>query len=311
MNVYKSIKDFVGNTPLMELSNIEKELGLKAKIMAKLEYLNPAGSAKDRAALYMILKAEEEGLLKPGTVIVEETSGNTGIGLAAIGASMGYKVIVVMPDTMSEERILTMKAYGAEVVLSPGEKGMAGCMERIEEIKKSYPSVFVPGQFDNPANSLSHYETTGPEIYRDLDGNVDIFVAGIGTGGTISGIGRYLKEKRADIKVIGVEPDTSPLITKGIAGPHGLQGIGANFIPAILDLSVVDEVMTASLEDAYKFGRMLGKKEGLLVGISSGAALAAAVCLAQKPENEGKTIVTLFTDTGARYLSTDLFREEN
>ena len=305
--IYTSVSQLVGGTPLLELSNIEKELGLKARVLVKLEGMNPAGSAKDRIARCMLDEAEADGTIKPGATIVEPTSGNTGIGLASIGASRGYKVIIVMPDSMSVERIKTMQGYGAEVVLTPGSLGMAGAVEKANEIQAETPGSWVAGQFSNPSNPKAHYQTTGPEIWRDTEGSVNIFVAGIGTGGTISGVGAYLKEQNPTIEIYGVEPDTSPLLTKGYAGPHGIQGIGANFVPETLDTNIYDEVFTATLDDSYKYARMVGHKEGVLVGISSGAAVWAAIELAKKPENEGKTIVALLADDGSKYLSTALF----
>lgn len=307
--IYTSAEQLIGKTPLLELTNIEKKLNLKAKILAKLEYFNPAGSVKDRAALYMLNDAEERGLINKNSVIIEPTSGNTGIGLASIGAARGYRVIIVMPDTMSQERRMLMTAYGAELELTDGKKGMKGAIERAEELAALYPDSFIPGQFENKANALAHYETTGPEIFADTEGQVDIFVAGVGTGGTITGIGRYLKEKNPNVKIVAVEPASSPLLSGGTAGAHGLQGIGANFIPEVLDTTVYDEVMTATEDDAYEAGRMLGKSEGVLCGISSGAALSAAIRLAQMDENAGKNIVVLLPDTGDRYLSTALFAE--
>ena len=307
MRVYNNITELIGNTPLLRLNVVEKALGLEAKIYAKVEAFNPAGSAKDRVGLAMIKDAEEKGLLKPGATIIEPTSGNTGIGLAAAAASRGYKVILTMPDTMSVERRNLLKAYGAEVVLTEGAKGMAGSIEKANELASSIDGSFIPGQFDNKANAKIHYETTGPEIYRDLDGDVDFFVAGVGTGGTITGTGRYLKEKIEGVKVVAVEPAKSPLLSEGKAGPHGLQGIGANFVPSILDTDVYDEIITVSDEDAYDKGRMVASKEGFLVGITAGAALHAAIELAKRSENKGKTIVALFPDTGDRYLSTPMF----
>ena len=305
--IYTSVSQLVGGTPLLELSNIEKELGLKARVLVKLEGMNPAGSAKDRIARCMLDEAEADGTIKPGATIVEPTSGNTGIGLASIGASRGYKVIIVMPDSMSVERIKTMQGYGAEVVLTPGSLGMAGAVEKANEIQAETPGSWVAGQFSNPSNPKAHYQTTGPEIWRDTEGSVNIFVAGIGTGGTISGVGAYLKEQNPTIEIYGVEPDTSPLLTKGYAGSHGIQGIGANFVPETLDTEIYDEVLTATLDDSYKYARMVGHKEGVLVGISSGAAVWAAIELAKQPENEGKTIVALLADDGSKYLSTALF----
>ena len=307
MKVYNNITELIGNTPLLRLNIVEKALGLEAKIYAKVESFNPAGSAKDRVGLAMIKDAEEKGLLKPGATIIEPTSGNTGIGLAAAAASRGYKVILTMPDTMSVERRNLLKAYGAEVVLTEGAKGMAGSIEKANELAASIEGSFIPGQFDNQANAKVHYETTGPEIFRDLDGNVDFFVAGVGTGGTITGTGRYLKENIEGVKVVAVEPAKSPLLSEGKAGPHGLQGIGANFVPSILDTEVYDEIITVTDEDAYEKGRMVASNEGFLVGITAGAALHAAIELATRPENKGKTIVALFPDTGDRYLSTPMF----
>ena len=307
MNVYTSVDKMIGGTPLLELCNLERELGLKAKVLAKLEYLNPAGSAKDRIARAMIDAAEREGKLVPGSVIIEPTSGNTGIGLAAVAAARGYRVIIVMPDTMSMERRMLMKAFGAELVLTPGAKGMTGSIEKAEELAASTPNSFIPGQFVNPVNARAHYDTTGPEIWNDTDGTVDVFVAGVGTGGTITGVGRYLKEQRADVKIIAVEPATSAVLSGGKPGPHGLQGIGAGFIPAVLDTSVYDEVIPVENEQAYQAARLIGKNEGVLVGISSGAALYAALEIAKRDEYTGKTIVALLPDTGDRYLSTPLF----
>ena len=302
---YESVSSLVGNTPMVRLAKLDKDLC--ATLVAKLEYLNPAGSVKDRVALSMIRDAEEKGLLKDGSVIVEPTSGNTGIGLACIGSTKGYRTIIVMPDSMSVERQKLMVAYGAELVLTPGAKGMTGSIQKAKELAENTPGSFIPDQFNNPANPRAHYETTGPEIYRDTQGKVDIFVAGIGTGGTITGVGRYLKEQNPKVKIVGVEPAASPLLTKGFAGPHGLQGIGANFIPSVLDQSVLDEIITVTEAEAYAAGRLLGKTEGLLVGISSGAALHAAMVLAKRPENKGKTIAVLLPDTGDRYLSTPMF----
>ena len=306
--IYKSADQLIGKTPLLELRNIEKEFSLNAKIIAKLEYLNPAGSAKDRVALAMINDAEEKGILKPGSVIIEPTSGNTGIGLSAVAAARGYRVIIVMPDTMSVERRQIISAYGAEIVLSDGADGMTGAIKKAEELAKEIPHSFIPGQFDNPANVKAHFISTGPEIYEDTDGNVDIFVAGIGTGGTITGVGEYLKSKNKDIKIIGVEPEGSPFLTKGVSGAHKIQGIGAGFKPSILNTEICDEILTVSDEDAFTMGRLIGKKEGVLVGISSGAALSGAVKIAKRPENAGKSIVVLLPDTGDRYLSTELFK---
>ena len=304
MKVYNSVAELVGKTPLLRLKNIENNSGVKACILAKLECFNPAGSAKDRPALEMLRSAEESGMLKKGSVIIEPTSGNTGIGLSAIGVSEGYRVIIVMPDSMSEERIKLMKLYGAEVILTPGAEGMAGSIREAERLASEIPDSFIPSQFDNPSNPLAHYKTTGPEIWSDTDGKVDILVAGIGTGGTLSGTGKYLKEKNPNIQVIGVEPESSPLITQGRAGKHRIQGIGANFIPENLDRDVYDEIITASDDDAYKYALLMARKEGIAVGISSGAALAGALAIASRPENEGKTIVAVMTDTGDRYLST-------
>lgn len=308
-NIYTSADQFIGKTPLLELTHIEKALGLKAKILAKLEYLNPAGSVKDRVAKAMIDDAEEKGLLKPGSVIIEPTSGNTGIGLAAVAAARGYRIIIVMPDTMSVERRQLMKAYGAELVLSEGAKGMKGAIAKADELAAEIPDSFIPGQFVNPANPKAHFETTGPEIYADTDGEVDIFVAGVGTGGTITGVGEYLKSKKPEIKVVAVEPATSPVLSKGTAGAHKIQGIGAGFVPKVLDTGVYDEIIPVANEDAFAVGKQIGKAEGVLVGISSGAAAWAAIELAKRPENEGKTIVVLLPDTGDRYLSTPLFAD--
>ena len=307
MNVYTSVDKMIGGTPLLELTNLEKELGLKAKLLAKLEYLNPAGSAKDRIARAMIDEAEREGKLGPGSVIIEPTSGNTGIGLASVAAARGYRVIIVMPETMSMERRMLMKAFGAELVLTPGSKGMTGSIEKAEELAASMPHSFIPGQFVNPVNAKAHYDTTGPEIWNDTDGTVDVFVAGVGTGGTITGVGRYLKEQKAGMKVVAVEPAASAVLSGGKPGPHGLQGIGAGFIPKVLDTGIYDEVIPVENEQAYEAARLIGKKEGVLVGISSGAALFAALKLAKSDEYVGKTIVALLPDTGDRYLSTPLF----
>ena len=307
MNVYTSVDKMIGGTPLLELHNLEKELGLKAKVLAKLEYFNPAGSAKDRIARAMIDEAEREGKLVPGSVIIEPTSGNTGIGLASVAAARGYRVIIVMPETMSMERRMLMKAFGAELVLTPGSKGMTGSIEKAEELAASMPHSFIPGQFVNPVNAKAHYDTTGPEIWNDTDGTVDVFVAGVGTGGTITGVGRYLKERKAGVKVVAVEPATSAVLSGGRPGPHGLQGIGAGFIPKVLDTGIYDEVIPVENEQAYEAARLIGKKEGVLVGISSGAALFAALELAKRDEYAGKTIVALLPDTGDRYLSTPLF----
>ena len=308
-NIYTSADQLIGKTPLLELTHIEKALGLKAKVLAKLEYFNPAGSVKDRVAKAMIDDAEEKGLLKPGSVIIEPTSGNTGIGLAAVAAARGYRIIIVMPDTMSVERRQLMKAYGAELVLSEGAKGMKGAIAKADELAASIPDSFIPGQFVNPANPKAHFETTGPEIYADTDGEVDIFVAGVGTGGTITGVGEYLKSKKPEVKVVAVEPATSPVLSKGTAGAHKIQGIGAGFVPKVLDTGVYDEIIPVANEDAFAVGKQIGKAEGVLVGISSGAAAWAAIELAKRPENEGKTIVVLLPDTGDRYLSTPLFAD--
>ena len=302
--IYTSADQLIGKTPLLELTHIEKEQGLKATILAKLEYFNPAGSVKDRIAKAMIDDAEASGALKPGSVIIEPTSGNTGIGLAAVAAARGYRIIIVMPETMSVERRQLMKAYGAELVLTEGAKGMKGAIARAEELAKEIPGSFIPGQFVNPANPKAHRETTGPEIYEDTDGKADIFVAGVGTGGTVTGVGEYLKSKKADVKVVAVEPKDSPVLSEGKAGTHKIQGIGAGFVPDVLNTSVYDEIIAVSNEDAFATGKLLGKAEGVLVGISSGAALYAAIELAKRPENEGKTIVALLPDTGDRYLST-------
>ncbi len=308
-NIYTSADQLIGKTPLLELTHIEKALGLKAKVLAKLEYFNPAGSVKDRVAKAMIDDAEEKGLLKPGSVIIEPTSGNTGIGLAAVAAARGYRIIIVMPDTMSVERRQLMKAYGAELVLSEGAKGMKGAIAKADELAAEIPDSFIPGQFVNPANPKAHFETTGPEIYADTDGKVDIFVAGVGTGGTITGVGEYLKSRKPEVKVVAVEPATSPVLSKGTAGAHKIQGIGAGFVPKVLDTGVYDEIIPVANEDAFAVGKQIGKAEGVLVGISSGAAAWAAIELAKRPENEGKTIVVLLPDTGDRYLSTPLFAD--
>ena len=305
--IYTSAEQLIGNTPLVELTQIEKELGLKAKLIAKLELFNPAGSVKDRVALAMINDAEKRGVLNKDSVIIEPTSGNTGIGLASVAAARGYKLIIVMPDSMSVERRQIMKAYGAQLVLSPGAKGMPGAIELANQLAASTPNSFIAGQFVNPANVMAHYTTTGPEIYSATDGKVDIFVAGVGTGGTITGTGKYLKEQNSKIKVVAVEPAASPVLSKGVKGPHGIQGIGAGFVPDILDTGIYDEIIPVKDEDAFTYGRLMGKKEGVLVGISSGAALAAAVELAKREEHAGKQIVVLLPDTGDRYLSTKLF----
>lgn len=307
--IYKSADELIGKTPLLELSHIEEKLGLKAKIVAKLEYFNPAGSVKDRVAKAMIDDAEKKGLLKKGSVIIEPTSGNTGIGLASVAAARGYRIIIVMPETMSVERRQIMKAYGAELVLSDGAKGMKGAIAKAEELAREIPDSFIPGQFVNPANPQAHFDTTGPEIYEDTDGNIDYFVAGVGTGGTITGIGKYLKSKLPAVKVVAVEPATSAVLSTGVAGPHKIQGIGAGFVPDVLDTKIYDEIIPVANEDAFATGKLIGKSEGVLVGISSGAAVWAAIELAKKPENEGKTIVVLLPDTGDRYLSTPLFAD--
>ena len=307
-NIYTSVSQLIGRTPLLEVTNIEKKDQLKARLLVKLEGCNPAGSAKDRVGLSMIEDAEKKGILKPGGTIIEPTSGNTGIGLCAVAAARGYKCIIVMPDSMSMERRLLMTAFGGELVLTPGAEGMSGCIAKAEELKKQYPGSIIAGQFVNPANPEAHYRSTGPEVWEDTDGQVDIFVATIGTGGTITGTGKYLKERNTAIRVIGVEPEESPLITKGYAAPHGIQGIGANFIPEILDTSVIDEVLTVNVQQAYEAGRRMGAEEGILVGISSGAALYAALELAKKEENTGKTIVALLPDSGERYLTTPMYQ---
>lgn len=308
--IYTSVSQLIGNTPLVELTNVERELELKAKLIAKVELFNPAGSVKDRVAMAMILDAEEKGKLKNSTVIIEPTSGNTGIGIAAVAAARGYRAIIVMPDSMSIERRQLMKAYGAELVLSPGAEGMPGAIEAANKLAAEIPDSFVAGQFVNPANVKAHYTTTGPEIYADTDGAVDIFVAGVGTGGTITGVGKYLKEKKPSVKIVAVEPKGSPVLSKGKKGKHGIQGIGAGFVPEILDTGIYDEVIAVSDDDSFRMGRLIGAKEGLLVGISSGAALYAASELAKRDENAGKTIVALLPDTGDRYLSTKLFSNE-
>lgn len=308
-NVYTSADQLIGKTPLLELTHIEKAYGLKAKILAKLEYFNPAGSVKDRIAKAMIEDAEASGKLKPNSVIIEPTSGNTGIGLASVAAARGYKIIIVMPETMSVERRQLMKAYGAELVLTEGAKGMKGAIAKAEELAAQIPNSFIPGQFQNPANPKAHRETTGPEIYEDTDGEVDIFIAGVGTGGTVTGVGEYLKSKKPDVKVVAVEPATSAVLSTGVAGSHKIQGIGAGFVPDVLNTKIYDEIITVQNEDAFATGKLIGKSEGVLVGISSGAATFAAIELAKRPENEGKTIVVLLPDTGDRYLSTPLFAD--
>ena len=308
-NIYTSADQLIGKTPLLELVHIEKEEKLEAKVLAKLEYFNPAGSVKDRIAKAMIDDAEAKGLLKPGSVIIEPTSGNTGIGLASVAAARGYRIIIVMPETMSVERRQLMKAYGAELVLTEGAKGMKGAIAKADELAKEIPNSFVPGQFVNAANPKAHYATTGPEIYADTDGKVDIFVAGVGTGGTVTGTGEYLKEQNPNVKVVAVEPAGSPVLSKGTPGAHKIQGIGAGFVPDVLNTSVYDEIIAVENDDAFATGKRIGKKEGVLVGISSGAAVWAAIQLAKRPENKGKTIVALLPDTGDRYLSTPLFAE--
>ena len=307
--IYTSADQLIGKTPLLELTNIEKALGLKARVLAKLEYFNPAGSVKDRVAKEMIDDAEASGRLKPGSVIIEPTSGNTGIGLASVAAARGYRIIIVMPDTMSVERRQIMKAYGAELVLSDGNLGMKGAIAKAEELASQIPDSFIPGQFINPANPKAHRESTGPEIYADTDGEVDIFVAGVGTGGTITGVGEYLRSKKSSVQIVAVEPASSAVLSTGVAGPHKIQGIGAGFVPDVLNTKIYDEVFPVTNEDAFATGRLIGKSEGILVGISSGAAAYAAIELAKRPENEGKTIVVLLPDTGDRYLSTPLFAE--
>ncbi len=307
--IFTSADQLIGHTPLMELTNIEKKHGLKAKLLAKLEYFNPAGSVKDRIAKAMIDDAETKGLLKPGSVIIEPTSGNTGIGLASVAAARGYRIIIVMPETMSVERRQIMKAYGAELVLTEGAKGMKGAIAKAEELSKEIPNSFIPGQFVNPANPKAHFETTGPEIFDDTDGKVDIFVAGVGTGGTVTGVGQYLKSRNPSVKVVAVEPKSSAVLSTGVAGPHKIQGIGAGFVPDVLDTKVYDEIIPVTNEDAFAAGKEIGRSEGVLVGISSGAALWAGIDLAKRPENAGKTIVVLLPDTGDRYLSTPLFAD--
>ena len=307
MSIFNSADELIGNTPLMELAHIQKKYELKAKIFAKLEFLNATGSAKDRVAKAMIIDAENDGRLKKDSVIIEPTSGNTGIGLASVGTARGYRVIIVMPNTMSKERCTLIKAYGAEVVLSDGTKGMAGAIEKANELAQEIPNSFIPDQFSNSSNPKVHKETTGPEIWNDTNGNVDIFVAGVGTGGTITGVGEFLKSKKSDVKIVAVEPEASPLLSKGIAGSHKIQGIGANFVPSILNTNIYDEIIPVSNEDAYAMGKAIGREEGILVGISSGAALAAAIKVAQRKENEGKNIVVFFVDSGDRYLSTEMY----
>ena len=307
--IYTSADQLIGHTPLLELTHIEKDENLSAKLLAKLEYFNPAGSVKDRIAKAMIDDAEASGKLKPGSVIIEPTSGNTGIGLAAVAAAKGYRIIIVMPETMSVERRQLMKAYGAELVLSDGAKGMKGAIAKAEEIAAQMPGSFIPGQFVNPANPKAHYETTGPEIWEDTDGQVDIFVAGVGTGGTLTGTGKFLKEQNPNVKVVAVEPASSPVLSKGVAGAHKIQGIGAGFVPDVLDTKIYDEIITVENDDAFATGKLVGHSEGVLVGISSGAAVWAGIQLAKRPENKGKTIVVLLADTGDRYLSTPLFQD--
>lgn len=308
--MYQNVMEIMGRTPLMELERIRESFGLKAKLLGKLEGMNPAGSAKDRIAKAMVEEAESRGLLKPGATIIEPTSGNTGIGLAAVAAARGYRLILTMPETMSVERRNLLKAYGADIVLTEGAKGMSGAVEKARELAETIPGGWIAGQFENPENARAHYETTGPEIWEDTGGRVDYFVAGVGTGGTLTGTGRYLKEKNPDVKIIAVEPALSPLLSQGIAGPHGLQGIGANFIPQVLDTAVYDRIMTVTDQDAYEMGRMMARKEGYLVGISSGAALWAACQIAREQKGQGKHIVVILPDTGERYLSTPLFEEE-
>ena len=308
-NIYSSAAQLIGRTPLLELGNLQSHDQLPVRLLAKLEARNPAGSAKDRVALNMIDDAEKRGILKPGATIIEPTSGNTGIGLCSVAAARGYKCIIVMPDSMSMERRLLMTAFGGQLVLTPGSLGMSGAIAKAEELAKEIPGSWIAGQFENPANSEAHYRSTGPEIWEDTDGNVDIFVAGIGTGGTISGTGKYLKERNPSVQIIGVEPADSPLLTQGRSGPHGIQGIGANFVPAILDQAIINEVIPVTTEAAYAAGRRMGKEEGILVGISSGAALHAALEIAKRPENAGKTIVVLFPDAGDRYLTTPMYQE--
>lgn len=310
MTIYKNVTELIGNTPVVELSNLEKEEGLKAQLLAKVEFFNPAGSVKDRIAKRMIEKAEEQGLLKKGATIIEPTSGNTGIGLASVCASKGYKAIFTMPETMSVERRNLLKAYGAKIVLTPGSQGMKGAIAKAKELQESTPNSLIPSQFTNLENPQAHYETTGPELWEQTDGKIDIFVAGVGTGGTISGTGKYLKEKNPNIKIVAVEPEGSPVLSQGKAGPHGIQGIGAGFVPDTLNTQIYDEIITVTNENAYNTGRAIAQKEGLLVGISSGASVYAAIQLAKRPENEGKRIVALMPDTGERYLSTPMFTQE-
>ena len=307
--IYTSAEQLIGRTPLLEAVHIEREEALKAKLLLKLEGFNPGGSSKDRVGLAMIDDAEQRGILKPGSVIIEPTSGNTGIGLCVVAAARGYRAMIVMPDSMSMERRLLMKAYGAELVLTPGSEGMKGAIAKAEQLAKEIPGSFIPGQFDNPANPAAHYDATGPEIWADTDGKVDIFIAGVGTGGTVTGVGRYLKEKKSDVQIVAVEPESSPLLSKGTAGPHGIQGIGANFVPSVLDQGVIDEIICVSDEDAMDAGRNMGRKEGVLIGISSGACLHAAIELAKREENAGKTIVALMPDCGDRYLSTRMYQD--
>lgn len=309
MTVYKAISDLIGNTPLVELTHIEEKEGLEASVVAKVEFFNPAGSVKDRIAKKMIEDAEKKGLIKPGATLIEPTSGNTGIGIASVAAAKGYKAIMTMPETMSVERRNLLKAYGAKVVLTDGKAGMKGAIAKAKELAATIPNSFIPSQFENPSNPQAHYESTGPEIWKDTEGKVDIFVAGVGTGGTVSGTGKYLKDQNPNVKVVAVEPATSPVLSEGHAGPHGIQGIGAGFVPNILDTSVYDEVFTVTNEQAYETGRLIAHNEGMLVGISSGAATYAAIQIAKRPENKGKTIVVLLPDTGERYLSTPMFSE--
>ena len=307
--IFTSAEQMIGHTPLLQAAHIEKEEGLKARLLLKLEGCNPGGSAKDRVGLAMINDAQERGLIGPGSVIIEPTSGNTGIGLAVVAAARGYRAIIVMPDSMSMERRLLMKAYGAELVLTPGGEGMTGAIAKAKKLATEIPGSFIPGQFDNPANPAAHYAATAPEIWEDTDGEVDIFVAGVGTGGTITGVGRYLKEKKPDVRIVAVEPAASPLLSKGMAGPHGIQGIGANFVPDVLDRSVIDEIIPVSDEDAMAAGRSMGRREGVLIGISAGACLHAAIEIAKRDENAGKTIVALMPDSGDRYLSTRMYQD--